>query len=1124
MLTSKATKLISEGKTTEAIYLVEDMKKRGYPSALVQTIEAAIRAANTNKSLDRKQHSKSNAKNKTTRALCIINNADKMTHQYRCHNLAEALQSINSNVSISFTIDSSFGKDYLSQFDIIVCTRRGLSLEALSTIKSLQAKGLKLLFDVDDFIFDPDMIENIRHIASNKNRSEEFSKHAERLLYIARAADICTGSTNAICKRLGELTNNPAFLVPNNISIADMDRSSDLVARRHHRKTKHTRIGYFSGTKSHEHDFNKIRKALTEVMNRRNDIEFMICGELHCDEFKRFGDRFIRLQLQPHPKMLEYLSTCHINLAPLEIENPFVHGKSELKIFESALYQIPSIASASDTHTSIIRHGSNGFIATNEAEWASFIDTLVDNNNIRNHLGEKALESIASRFDSRIVAREVHEIYNSLVGGTLRKHSRKWIYSEPNRNKVNTIKLSVITILYRKDQELPYFLDSMSRQTFSLPYEIIFIDDCDPGEGGSIVEEYEKVCMMQPYRNHLMSIRLIRNESNIGNCASRNLGIKAADGDILVVVDADCLFGKDFLQYHYDAHISDLCDVAIGPKGIETRDQHPLHILNICEISKDFALSNASPQDKFNDNSFINTVTRNFSIAKKFLCKVKEPLFDTNFSYSSSPSSGFGWEDVELGVRLKKLGARFSFLDNTFSIHISHPPTVENKDKPFRSLLNFDRLLSKHPELPDIVSLWFAFTSNAILKWCEKVDPERANIDQLCSKFKNISSANAYAGLAATWSQSRSIEKLRIATYRWHCPHQYELFKVGAQFSLINGLGHRFFDDWEYRKRPMPLNARFVSKSDFVDHDYDLAIIHFDENVLNPELCNGYVPDEWGNGFKLLAESSIKRKIFLCHGTPQFEGQYNPDIRSIDKPSILAESMARIKSVIGNNLVVCNSHQAQQEWGFSNSVVIWQGFTPSDYSILSREPASNKQLRVLSLPTSALKARPIYNGYQNFIDLRQLLNDKSHITIDTLQVENPPGIFMDNSSEWAQVKYQFYIKNLSSYDVYLNTTVRSPMPRTRGEAMMAGLCTISFRNHDIDQIIENGIDGFVVDSAEDAAEIILMLQDDHITLARIQNASRRKALSVFGQGRYLREWCTILCQGSLIHSLIPANA
>ena len=69
-----------------------------------------------------------------------------------------------------------------------------------------------------------------------------------------------------------------------------------------------------------------------------------------------------------------------------------------------------------------------------------------------------------------------------------------------------------------------------------------------------------------------------------------------ASGDILIVVDADCLLNQCFIQEHFDAHISGICDVAIGPKGIETKDLHPNAVLNMCNISKDYALNNASPK------------------------------------------------------------------------------------------------------------------------------------------------------------------------------------------------------------------------------------------------------------------------------------------------------------------------------------------------------------------------------------------------------------------------------------------------------------------------------------------------------------------------------------------------
>ena len=38
---------------------------------------------------------------------------------------------------------------------------------------------------------------------------------------------------------------------------------------------------------------------------------------------------------------------------------------------------------------------------------------------------------------------------------------------------------------------------------------------------------------------------------------------------------------------------------------------------------------------------------------------------------------------------------------------------------------------------------------------------------------------------------------------------------------------------WDLRQRPLPDNARFISKGSISENDFDLAILHFDENVLS---------------------------------------------------------------------------------------------------------------------------------------------------------------------------------------------------------------------------------------------------------------------------------------------------
>ena len=74
---------------------------------------------------------------------------------------------------------------------------------------------------------------------------------------------------------------------------------------------------------------------------------------------------------------------------------------------------------------------------------------------------------------------------------------------------------------------------------------------------------------------------------------------------------------------------------------------------------------------------------------------------------------------------------------------------------------------------------------------------------------------------------------MRVLTYRWHVPHQYELFKLGADFTLVTDLGESSCRWWDLGQRPMPANVRFAEWHDIEQADFDLAILHFDEHVLD---------------------------------------------------------------------------------------------------------------------------------------------------------------------------------------------------------------------------------------------------------------------------------------------------
>lgn len=1090
----------------EASLILNKMISEGYPKVLVDSISQEIENFRNELLTD-----SVNSTGVACHVLIISSPGDKMTNYYRAEFLNEIIFK-NSEYSSNLVKSSEVSKEMINSADLIFISRGGVSKDLLIDLERAKERGVCIVFDIDDYIFDENVILSIRHIAQNPKKLSDMQKHARRLSLIASMSDVIITSTYYLAKRARQKFGKPCFVIPNVIKNSISKDASELINKRKTRKTKHIRLGYFSGTKSHEEDFKQIENVIYGLMKDREDIEFLVCGELITDKFKEFGSRFIKIPLQNYKKMHEYLSTVHVNLAPLELVNIFVHGKSELKIFDAAIYEIPTLASRSDSYSSVIFHGTNGLLCDIEQDWRESIEYLLNNPNEIYRLGLNAKNTISSRYQENNVEIEYRQLLTCLNNKSYRRYSEELNISNHQADRVSDFSISLITILYKKEKELPYFLESVRRQDFDYPFELIVVNDCSPDDSLKILDKFNKIFKNLPGSNNNLSIKIINLTENVGNCDARNIGINAAQSDIVSVVDADCVLNSSFLKSHYDAHMSHECDVAIGPKGIETHQKHPFHILSLVDMSEEYSLDQASPQDVHNQASFINTVTRNLSFRKGRTRElIGENFFDKDFSYSKDPNSGFGWEDVEFGVRLHKSGAKFIFLNKTASIHISHDATENVGDKAFRSLKNFHRLNLKHPDVKNISKIWFTKTLDAIEKWCEKTDAHRYQSDAL--KIINELKENNHSFLDSRkiFNNFNRLKKLKIITTRWHCPHQYELYKLGCEFHLLEGFNHSFFNEWEYRKRPLPYNAKFVNLKEFNPKNYDLALIHFDENVLRPDLCNDKVPLQWGDAFRYLSELSLP-KIYLCHGTPQFYGQYNSDCDMSAYGLEINETKEELVRYVGNEHVVCNSLQAKIEWGFSNSSVIYHGFSASEFSYFNPDVDGRfvgGALNVLSLPKNALAARPLYNGMELFQEIFSSVNGDK-IKIQNIAVPDPSAVCQSDISIWSQVKFKLYLSELKKYHCYLNTTKRSPMPRTRAEAMFSGAIVITTPDHDINNFIKHGENGFIINSSNDAVESLNLILDNPGLRKRVAISSYESAIINFSQESYLSAWVNIL--------------
>ena len=141
---------------------------------------------------------------------------------------------------------------------------------------------------------------------------------------------------------------------------------------------------------------------------------------------------------------------------------------------------------------------------------------------------------------------------------------------------------------------------------------------------------------------------------------------------------------------------------------------------------------------------------------------------------------------------------------------------------------------------------------------------------------------------------------------------------------------------WDFDQRPLPGNVRIASWREVRKADFDLAILHFDENVLAHQNTNGVLGPEWGAAFRQFMERLALPKVAICHGTPQFRGQYDPTYSRPDLLQVIEESRVELVAFLGDTPVVCNSHQARRD-GVSRLALIWHGFDPGEF----RPPATS---------------------------------------------------------------------------------------------------------------------------------------------------------------------------------------
>jgi glycosyltransferase involved in cell wall biosynthesis len=310
--------------------------------------------------------------------------------RYRAHLPAEALELRGITAHVRHYRDPEVPR-LAERADAVVFYRVPATVQVLEQIERLRQgrPHVPILFDVDDLIFDPDLAAEIPAIkVLPKDEADLWMQGVRRYRTTMEACDAYIGSTEQLCRHAEAVVGIPAHRFANGVGTI-VARRSDLAVRRE-RAPGPLRIGYLSGTTTHDRDWAEIEAVVLDVLDEVGG-ELWLGGHLTpSPAVDRLGARLRRLPMQDWRHLPGVLRDLDVNLAPLEPLGRFNEGKSAIKWLEAALCGTPTIASPTQPFAEAIRHGENGFLATTPAEWGSALRTLLTDDVTRNAVGARA--------------------------------------------------------------------------------------------------------------------------------------------------------------------------------------------------------------------------------------------------------------------------------------------------------------------------------------------------------------------------------------------------------------------------------------------------------------------------------------------------------------------------------------------------------------------------------------------------------------------------------------------------------------------------------------------------------------------------------------------------------------
>lgn len=335
--------------------------------------------------------------------------------RYRVDHQIEELEAAGFTVGRVNAWD--FKDDILRHARTFIIFRCPLTDEIDSFIRQARQLNKRVIYDIDDLVIDTSYTDSIPFVKSMSSQDKScYDDGVIRMGETLKLCDCAITTTEGMADELRKFI--PDVYINRNVASESMIDYSNIaiyrrdvlptlqgssvlpedkvpykraVERKHEKnKTGEIRIGYFSGSITHNADFNLVLPALRKIMEDHSNVTLMVGGELDIPaELGKYSDRILSFPFCDWRRLPNFIASCDINIAPLE-DTLFNRAKSENKWIEASLVKVPTVASNVGAFKKMIQDGVTGILCNSTDDWYSALDRLVIDSDFRIMLGESA--------------------------------------------------------------------------------------------------------------------------------------------------------------------------------------------------------------------------------------------------------------------------------------------------------------------------------------------------------------------------------------------------------------------------------------------------------------------------------------------------------------------------------------------------------------------------------------------------------------------------------------------------------------------------------------------------------------------------------------------------------------